>query len=193
MVLAHRSKHAIAPRLSSSSYIRQALSSSIILYLLSKDTATSIISAPFIPYAASLSLSVSYREMRHSKIASQRARARGQFQACCDILERLSVSYCSAVNMAQMGKATLQELDRVLSSVWNEKHRPSTARDSQDSRKRKRGTSRLRVEEEDAREQRANDNEGRFDPLRYINILTMFCSTRSAAGRISTRTSAIRR
>lgn len=116
-VLSYRSKHGEPPRNSSISYKRQGLSSSQILSALSNGKHSYIIMFHFVPYAASLSLSVAYREMRHSKIPIQRAHARDRFQSCCGIPQRLSGSFLSAFTMAQMSTATLQELDRVLSSV----------------------------------------------------------------------------
>jgi hypothetical protein len=71
---------------------------------------------PFVPYSVSLSLSVAYRDMRRSKIQMHRARARDILEANCRVLENLGEVFWSAEAMAEMGKKTLKELDRV---YWN--------------------------------------------------------------------------
>ena len=47
----------------------------------------------------------------------QRARARAQFQSNCDALSELGEIFSSASNIADMGKATLKEMDRVFCAV----------------------------------------------------------------------------
>lgn len=46
-----------------------------------------------------------------------RSRARAQFQNTCDILYELGEIFGSAATMAEMGKSTLKEMDRVCSVV----------------------------------------------------------------------------
>jgi hypothetical protein len=46
-----------------------------------------------------------------------RSRARAQFQNTCDILSELGKIFTSAATMAEMGKSTLKEMDRVYSVV----------------------------------------------------------------------------
>lgn len=78
---------------------------------------------PFVPYAVSLSLSVVYRDLRHSKIPMHRARSRKALEANCRILESLGEIFWSAAAMANMGNLTLKELDRVYSTVSDEARR----------------------------------------------------------------------
>ena len=72
---------------------------------------------PFIPYAVSLSMSVSYLELRHSMIAIHRSRFRTELWKNCEILEVLGHVFPSASAMADMGKAILNEVDRIVSVV----------------------------------------------------------------------------
>lgn len=69
------------------------------------------------PYAVSLALSVSYRELRYSKIPSHRPRCRVQFQTICDALAELKIVFRSAAITADMGKQLLKEMDRVVSTM----------------------------------------------------------------------------
>jgi hypothetical protein len=62
-------------------------------------------------------MSVAYREMRHSKVSMNRARARTQLQKNCDVLSELGEVFSSALTMAEMGKSILKEMDRVFSVV----------------------------------------------------------------------------
>jgi hypothetical protein len=74
---------------------------------------------PVVPYAVSLSLSVAYRELRHSKVPMYRARARSQLQANCVLLQELGEIFWSASAMAEMGEQTVREMDRVVYSMTN--------------------------------------------------------------------------
>jgi hypothetical protein len=112
-MLSYRSKAWINPQRSSPSYLRQCLASSRISAMSVDEVRTQLILFPFVPYAFSLSLSVSYREMRHSKVALNRARARTQFQSTCNMLSELDNIFSSASLMSEMGAAVLKEMDRV--------------------------------------------------------------------------------
>lgn len=116
-MLSYRSKTWDNPQRSSPSYIRQSLASSHISSTTIKEVRDQLVLFPFIPYAFSLSLSVAYREMRHNKMPMSRARARTQFQNNCEVLNRLGDIFWSASVMAEMGKSTLKEMDRVYSVV----------------------------------------------------------------------------
>ena len=54
-----------------------------------------------------------------------RARARAQFQKNCDVLSELGDIFSSALTMAEMGKSTLKEMDRVFSVVAASEQRRS--------------------------------------------------------------------
>lgn len=62
-------------------------------------------------------MSIAYREMRHSKLPTHRARSRAQFQTICDALSELQSIFWSASTTSEMGKKLLKEMDRVFSTV----------------------------------------------------------------------------
>ncbi|KAI3392167.1 hypothetical protein diail_6115 [Diaporthe ilicicola] len=67
---------------------------------------------PFVPYALALSLSVSYRKMRYSKIPLYRLRGKIRFKEVVAILKKLGdIFTCARVN-AGLGEAILQEMDK---------------------------------------------------------------------------------
>ncbi|EED18665.1 fungal specific transcription factor, putative [Talaromyces stipitatus ATCC 10500] len=77
---------------------------------------------PFIPYAVSLSLSISYNQMRYTRVAMYRTRAREELQFTCGLLEQLGTHFYVASAMASMGKATIAEIDRVSENMLREKN-----------------------------------------------------------------------
>lgn len=99
------------------SYLRQNYSAAQIISIIDHESRDSLSWFPFVPYAISLSLSVAYREMRYSKIPMYRARARTALLRNCEILEDIGDLSWSASIMAEMGKATLAEMERVYSEV----------------------------------------------------------------------------
>jgi hypothetical protein len=127
-ILSCRSKSDKSPVRPSKSYSRQSFSADQITKMIGHDFHDQLILLPFVPYAASLSLSLAYREMRHSKLAMYRARARAQLQKNCQVLEELGKIFWSASIMADMGKSTLKELDRVHSAVTDSQRRKSHVR-----------------------------------------------------------------
>lgn len=67
---------------------------------------------PFVPYAVSLSLSVSYRKMRYSKVPMYRMRGKLRFKEVVALLKTLGEVYtCARVN-AGLGEAILREMDK---------------------------------------------------------------------------------
>ncbi|KUJ22504.1 uncharacterized protein LY89DRAFT_664320 [Mollisia scopiformis] len=123
-ILSCRSKTWADPQRSSTSFLRQSLStatlSSTVINELQDHHLTLF---PFIPYAMSLAMSISYREMRHSKLTLHRTRARIQFQTLCDALSKLDGIFWSASATSDMGKKLLREMDRVVSTVSNSSER----------------------------------------------------------------------
>lgn len=102
---------------------RQAFSTERVTGIVGHEHRHRLVLFPFVPYAISLSLSVSYREMRRSKIPMLRARARIAFEANCLILKELGEKFSSAAVMADMGNMTLEEVDRAYSRVTDESRR----------------------------------------------------------------------
>lgn len=74
---------------------------------------------PFVPYALALSLSVSYRKMRYSKIPLYRLRGKTRFKEVVALLRKLSDTFtCARVN-AGLGEAILQEMDKTAKGLVN--------------------------------------------------------------------------
>jgi hypothetical protein len=107
----------------SSRRTRQIWSAERATALVGREFRDQLVPLPFIPYAVSLSLSVSYRELRRSKIPTHRARARSEMEVNCRVLEELGEISGSAAIMAEMGSITLKELDRVCTSVKDDEQR----------------------------------------------------------------------
>jgi Fungal specific transcription factor domain len=116
-ILSCRAKFPSEPHFSSTSYLRQNHSATQITSIVGDSSRKHLSWFPFVPYAVSLSLSVAYREMRHSRIPMYRARARSAMIRNCDILQDIEDVSWSASMMAEMGKATLKEMDRVYNEV----------------------------------------------------------------------------
>jgi hypothetical protein len=127
-ILSCRTKTWADPQRSSTSYLRQSLSTSIISSTtLSRELHEQVTLFPFVPYAMTLSMSIAYREMRHSKLPLHRARSRTQFLTICDALSELEGVFWSASTTSEMGKKLLKEMDRVWATMSNvEKRVPST-------------------------------------------------------------------
>jgi hypothetical protein len=115
-ILSCRSKTLTDTQRSSVSYLRQSLSTSTLSSTIGREL-QELVLFPFVPYAVSLALSISYREMRHGKVSLHRARARTQFQTISDALSGLKETFRSAATTADMGKKLLKEMDRVVSTV----------------------------------------------------------------------------
>lgn len=74
---------------------------------------------PFVPYALALSLSVSYRKMRYSKIPLYRLRGKTRFKEVVALLRKLADTFtCARVN-AGLGEAILQEMDKTAKGLVN--------------------------------------------------------------------------
>lgn len=76
-----------------------------------------ICSLPFIPYAVSMSLSVAYRKMRHSKVPMYRIRARTVFKDIVSLLKRLGEVYTTARVNASLGESILKEMEKTANSL----------------------------------------------------------------------------
>ncbi|KAJ4982960.1 hypothetical protein SVAN01_11560 [Stagonosporopsis vannaccii] len=110
-------------QVSSSRRTRQFWSAERATALVGHEFHDQLVPLPFIPYAVSLSLSVSYRELRRNRIPTHRARARNGMEVNCRILKELGRISGSAATMARTGSMTLKELDRVCTSVKDDEQR----------------------------------------------------------------------
>lgn len=92
-----------------------------ILELDRKSNDRSLILLPFVPYAASLSLSIHYKQVRSAKIAMYRKRAVDDLQSTCVLLDDLGAHFYVASTMASMGKATVAEMERISEAILRER------------------------------------------------------------------------
>ncbi|KAI1462936.1 uncharacterized protein F4812DRAFT_293827 [Daldinia caldariorum] len=75
---------------------------------------------PIIPYGVSLSLSVSYRKMRHSNIPMFRSRGKQSFVANTSLLKSMDDTFWTAKTTVAMAEQVLQEMDKAVASLTQE-------------------------------------------------------------------------
>ncbi|KAI1073579.1 hypothetical protein F5B20DRAFT_587117 [Whalleya microplaca] len=75
---------------------------------------------PIIPYGVSLSLSVSYRKMRHSNVPMFRSRGKQAFRANASLLKSLDDTFWTVKTMVAMAEQVLQEMDKAVASLAQE-------------------------------------------------------------------------
>ncbi|KAI1647486.1 uncharacterized protein F4817DRAFT_315666 [Daldinia loculata] len=75
---------------------------------------------PIIPYGVSLSLSVSYRKMRHSNIPMFRSRGKQSFMANTSLLKSMDDTFWTAKTTVAMAEQVLQEMDKAVASITQE-------------------------------------------------------------------------
>ncbi|OTB10869.1 hypothetical protein K445DRAFT_237588 [Daldinia sp. EC12] len=75
---------------------------------------------PVIPYGVSLSLSVSYRKMRHSNIPMFRSRGKQSFMANTSLLKSMDDTFWTAKTTVAMAEQVLQEMDKAVASITQE-------------------------------------------------------------------------
>ncbi|KAI1386014.1 uncharacterized protein F4822DRAFT_360365 [Hypoxylon trugodes] len=75
---------------------------------------------PIIPYGVSLSLSVSYRKMRHSNIPMFRSRGKQSFRENTLLLKSMDDTFWTAKAMVAMAEQVLQEMDKAVASITQE-------------------------------------------------------------------------
>jgi hypothetical protein len=108
--------------INSAAYFRQTLSASRVTSIVGHEFRDQLSFFPFVPYAVSLSLSVVYREMRQSKVPMYRTRAQVSTLENCKVLDGLKDIFWTAAVMADMAHATLTELNRVHSMIFDMQH-----------------------------------------------------------------------
>lgn len=96
---------------------------------------------PLVPYAVALSMGVSYRQLRSSKLITHIDRAKASLEACCVLLEGLSCYWYSAEAMARLGRKALHQIEVPLSQEPQEQTRSSHVVDPNDSINPSRDTS----------------------------------------------------
>ncbi|KAI0409219.1 hypothetical protein F4802DRAFT_240278 [Xylaria palmicola] len=75
---------------------------------------------PFIPYGVSLSLSVSYRKMRHSRVPMFRSRGKRAFQKNMLLLKSMDDMFWKSKAMVAMAEQVLSEMDKAVASLAHE-------------------------------------------------------------------------
>ncbi|KAI0593966.1 hypothetical protein F4775DRAFT_463870 [Biscogniauxia sp. FL1348] len=99
---------------------RRSLSADRISSIVGEEFLGQLAYMPMIPYGVSLSLSVSYRKMRHSKITMFRNRGKQAFRANTLLLKSLDDTFWTAKTMVAMAEQVLQEMDRAAASLAQE-------------------------------------------------------------------------
>ncbi|KAJ5150955.1 uncharacterized protein N7482_010207 [Penicillium canariense] len=93
------------------SSIRQGLAAVRIHSIVGTECAGSLPPLPIVPYAISLSMGVSYRQLRSSKLITHFDRAKASLEASCALLEGLGAEWYSAEAMARLGRKALQQIE----------------------------------------------------------------------------------
>jgi hypothetical protein len=113
-ILAHRLKTIITLPTPTLARLRQLLSATqVIRYMEKPDQLNALHPFPIVVYATSLALSVSYQQLRYSRLSSDQEDARQDFQAGCDILQELRRKWGSADAMASLAHRISSALDQL--------------------------------------------------------------------------------
>ncbi|KAI1492315.1 hypothetical protein F5X96DRAFT_403194 [Biscogniauxia mediterranea] len=99
---------------------RRSLSADRIYSIVAEECLGQLAYMPTIPYGVSLALSVSYRKMRHSKVAMFRNRGKQAFRANTLLLKSLGDTFWTARTMVAMAEQVLQEMDKAVASLAQE-------------------------------------------------------------------------
>ncbi|PYI04452.1 hypothetical protein BO78DRAFT_320360 [Aspergillus sclerotiicarbonarius CBS 121057] len=127
-ILAHRLKTITTLPSPTPARLRQQLSAiQLIRYMQDPARLNALHPFPIVVYAASLALSVSYQQLRYSRLPSDQEDARQDFNAGCDILQELRRKWASADAMASLAHRISIALDQLpnLDVLWV--HRPDRA------------------------------------------------------------------
>ncbi|KAE8390049.1 hypothetical protein BDV23DRAFT_183940 [Aspergillus alliaceus] len=110
-ILSCRYKVSNHPDGSKPSYIRQGLSAIRIHSIVATECSQDLPPLPIVPYALALSMSVSYQQIRSSKLITHFDRAKASLESCCTLLEALGKPWYSAEAMARLGRRALHQVD----------------------------------------------------------------------------------
>jgi hypothetical protein len=121
-MLSYRSLSLEDPDRSSISYLRSNLSAARVITIVKTEFGTTLSNFPFVPYAVSLALRVSYRELRFSKVPLHRSMARSQLLIVCALLEEYGCRFTFAQRLAALAAKTVRELDKVAALVLQARH-----------------------------------------------------------------------
>ncbi|KAH8166841.1 hypothetical protein CIB48_g1416 [Xylaria polymorpha] len=99
---------------------RRSLAADRITSIISEEFAGQLSYMPFIPYGVSLSLSVSYRKMRHSKVPMFRNRGKKAFRKNILLLKSMDDMFWKSKTMVAMAEQVLNEMDKAVASLAQE-------------------------------------------------------------------------
>ncbi|KAF2761016.1 hypothetical protein EJ05DRAFT_435380 [Pseudovirgaria hyperparasitica] len=105
----HRSMAINDPVKATPSYTRQSLSAVRVVSILKDESPDNLPPLPIIPYALSLAASTAYRRFRQSKLQTHKSRGKEDLKRCCELLNKLRISFWSAGATADLGKAALSK------------------------------------------------------------------------------------
>ncbi|KAL4950063.1 hypothetical protein BDW69DRAFT_202399 [Aspergillus filifer] len=110
-ILSCRYRPSQRPSGSRPSYTRQGLAAVRINLLVGSECARGLPPLPIVPYAVSLSMGVSYQQLRTSKLITHFNRAKASLESCCDLLQALGTYWYSAEAMARLGRKAMRQID----------------------------------------------------------------------------------
>ncbi|KAI0429165.1 hypothetical protein F5Y09DRAFT_332069 [Xylaria sp. FL1042] len=99
---------------------RRSLAADRITSIVGEEFSAQLSYMPFIPYALSLSLSVSYRKMRHSKVPMYRTRGKQAFRKNLLLLKSMDDMFWKSKTMVAMAEQVLNEMDKTVASLAQE-------------------------------------------------------------------------
>lgn len=111
-ILSHRSKGIKDYQSSTSSHVRQSLAVIKVVRLMDSERLNTLHPLHILPYTASLTMAVVYKQLRQVRFDHQREDARSDFEACCRILKNLRRTWKSVDVMAALAQKVLDEVHR---------------------------------------------------------------------------------
>ncbi|KAJ5177499.1 transcriptional regulator family: Fungal Specific TF [Penicillium coprophilum] len=92
------------------SSVRQGLAAIRIHSIVASECTDDLPPLPVVPYSVTLSMGVSYRQLRSSRLITHLDRAKASLEACRSVLENLSPYWYSAEAMARLGQKALHQI-----------------------------------------------------------------------------------
>lgn len=92
--------------------MRQAYSAILVADILEDENGRNLLPLPVVPYSLSLALSVAYKHLRQTELATSRIQATKQLKCCCALLDALTPTWWSAGAMAKLGRRALNEANK---------------------------------------------------------------------------------
>ncbi|KAI1189466.1 hypothetical protein F5B17DRAFT_199017 [Nemania serpens] len=112
---------------------RNSLAADRITSIIGEEFAGQLSYMPFVPYGATLSLSVSYRKMRHSKVPMFRNRGKQAFRKNTLLLKSMNDMFWKSRTMVSMAEQVLNEMDKTAASLAQENGHTDPAKRTESS------------------------------------------------------------